>query len=178
MKLYGLLVGAALAVGACAGGEEEVAAVFEPPTVSDVTVSSDLSAVASRDAAAFWGNLDADLESAIAAAFLGQTGPGGVRLLVDIDELSVASFFESAGGADDARLTGTVTLLDSATGEPAGLYTVSASANQAMTMMGAAPDTRVQTIPATSGEFYSAVVQAFARGVTSAVNTGGAPPPA
>ncbi len=177
MKLHGLLAGAVMALAACGGGEDEVA-VVGLPIVSDVTVSSDLSAVGSRDAAAYWGNLEGDLESAIAAEFIGQTGPDGVRLLVDIDELSVASFFESSAGASDARLSGTVTLLNSATGEPTGLYTVSASAEQAMTRMDTDPDTRVQTIPATTTEFYSAVIEAFAAGVADVVNTRGALAPA
>lgn len=167
MKLYGIVTGATVLLAACAGGEDEVAVAPQALTVSDVEVSTDLSAVGSRDAARYWGNLEADLESAIATQFVGQTAPSGSRLVVDIDELSVASFFESSAGADDARLTGTVTVLDPASGEQAGFYTVSATANQAMTLMGG--DARVQTIPATSGEFYSSVVQAFARGVQQAV---------
>lgn len=175
MKMYGMLAGAAFALAACAGGEEEVAVAPQALTVSDVEVSTDLSAVGTRDAARYWGNLEPDLESAIATQFVGQTAPGGARLVVDIDELSVASFFESNAGADDARLTGTVAVLDPVSGEQASFYTVSASANQAMTLMGG--DVRVQTVPASSAEFYSAVVQAFARGVQQAV-TGGASVPA
>ena len=68
-------------------------------------------------------------------------------------------------------------MLDPVTAEQIGFYTVSASANQAMTLMGAEEGTRVQTIPATSAEFYSAVVEAFARGVEQAV-AGGAMPAA
>lgn len=177
MKLYALLAGAAIALAACGGGDEE-ATVAALPVVSDVTVSSDLSAVGSREAATYWGNLEGDLESAIAREFLGQTGPDGVRLLVDIDELSIASFFDPAAGASDAQLTGTVTLLDSETGEAAALYTVSASAEQAMTRIVTDPGTRVQTIPATSAEFYSAVIEAFAAGVADVVNSGGVPAPA
>ena len=164
MKLYGYLAGAALALAACGGGQDAA-----PPllTVSDVTVTSDLSAVGSRDAARYWGNLEADLESAIAQEFLGQTSPEGVALAIDIDELSVANFFQSAAGADDARLTGDVAVLSGPNGEQVAYYTVSASANQAMGMMGV--DQPVATIPATDAEFYSAVVEAFARGVASAV---------
>ncbi|HLS59417.1 MAG TPA: hypothetical protein VK022_07295 [Paracoccaceae bacterium] len=178
MKLQGLLAGAALMLAACGGGGDEEVATLSAPVVSDVTVSSDLSAVGSRDAATYWGNLESDLESAIAAQFIGQTGPDGVRLLVDVDELSIASFFESQAGASDGRLTGTVTVLDGTTGEPLGLYTVSATADQAMTQIPSEPGTRVQTVPATSSEFYSALLRAFAVGVADAVNQGGTPAPA
>jgi hypothetical protein len=174
MKLNGILAGAAFALAACGGGEE-VAVAPTALTVSDVEVISDLNAVGSTDAARYWGNLEADLESAVATQFVGQTSPTGARLVVDVDELSVASFFESAAGATDAQLTGTVAVLDPVTGEQTGFYTVSASANQAMTLMSAEPGTRVQTVPATSAEFYSAVVQAFARGVQQAVSGGVAP---
>lgn len=170
MKLYGTLAAAAIALAACGGGEEDVALAPAVMTVSDVEVTTDLNAVGSADAARYWGNLENDLESAIATRFVGQTSPTGARLVIDIDELSVASFFESAAGADDARLTGTVAVLDPVSGEQVGFYTVAASANQAMTLMGA--DVRVQTVPATSAEFYSAVLEAFARGVQQAVAGG------
>ena len=51
MKLYGILAGAALALAACAGEEEDVAVAPAALTVSDVEVMSELSAVASADAA-------------------------------------------------------------------------------------------------------------------------------
>lgn len=163
MKIYGYLAGATLALAACGGGQEP------PPvlTVSDVAVLTDLSAVTSQQAARQWGNLDSDIESAIATQFVGETGPGGVNVTVDIDELSLASFFETAAGADAARLTGDVVVTGATNERTLGVYTVSASANQALQAIGM--DERVQTIPASNAEFYSAVVDAFARGVAEAV---------
>jgi hypothetical protein len=168
MKVHGYLAGAVIALAACAGGEEAAA----PLTVSDVAVSSDLSAVTSRDAARYWGNMESDLESAIAAEFVGQTGPGGVNIEVDIDEISLANFFQSQAGADNARLTGSVAVIDAQNEQQRGFYTVSASANEVATFL--PPDSDVVTVSRTSAEFYSAVVQAFARGVADAVRTGAA----
>src|SRR5690606_8292645 len=147
MKLQGLLAGAALMLAACGGGGDEEVATLSAPVVSDVTVSSDLSAVGSRDAATYWGNLGSDLESAIAAQFIGQTGPDGVRLLVDVDELSIASFFESQAGASDGRLTGTATVLDRTTGEQLGRDTGTAPAGQATTPCPRETGTRAHTVP-------------------------------
>jgi hypothetical protein len=165
MKVYGYLAGAAMMLAACAG--EEAAAPF---TVSDVAVTSDLSAVTSRDAATYWGNLESDLASAIAGQFVGETGPDGVNIAVDIDELSLANFVQSQAGADSARLTGDVAVFDARNDEQVGFYTVSASANEVASFLPA--DRDIVTISPTSAEFYSAAVQAFARGVADAVRGG------
>ena len=90
---------------------------------------------------------------------------------IDIDEIALASFFEAEAGADDARLTGDVGLINRGTEETERLFTVSASANQAASYLPAGTD--VVTISPTSEEFYAAVVRAFARGVAQTINAPG-----
>ena len=164
MRIYGYLAGAALALAACAGRDEAP----PPLTVSDVAVTSDLTAITSQEAAQYWGNLNADLESAIAGEFVGQTDPSGVAVVVDVDELSLSEFLNAGA---DARLTGDVAVLSGLNGEQVGFYTVTASASQAATILASGQD--VVTVSPTSEEFYRAVVQAFASGVAQAVRGGG-----
>ncbi len=165
MKLCTWLAGAALAIAANAHAQDA------PVTVSDVRVSADLTAVTSELAATYWGTLEGDLASAVAAEFVGRTAPGGVVVAIDIDEIALASFFDATAGADDARLTGDVGLINAANEEVLRVFTVSATANQAASYLPAGAD--VVMISPTSAEFYAAVVRAFARGVADTVKAGG-----
>ena len=85
-------------------------------------------------------------------------------LIVDLDEISLASFLDAQAGADDARLTADVGLYDMRTEEIERQFNISASTNEAATFLPAGAD--VVTISPTSAELYDAVVKAFARGVS------------
>ena len=87
MRTLGLLAGAALVLAACAGSQEE------PLLISEVQVQTDLAAVGSREAVAYWQGLSADLETAIAGQFVGRVDPSGNVITVDVDELSLTSPF-------------------------------------------------------------------------------------
>ncbi len=167
MKLYAIAAVAALAVTACARQPEP-----EPQTltVSDVRVSADLTAVSTQQAAAVWGGLERDLSSAIASQFVGQTSPEGWIVSVDVDEIALSGLLASQLGADDARLSGAVTLVDPTTGEAARTYNVSASANQAAALL--PPGTDAVAVSPSSAEFYQAVLSAFATGVAETVRAG------
>jgi len=163
--VHGYLACAALALSACVRAQEPASL-----SVSDVRVETDLTAVSSRTAAAYWGNLSSDLSSAIAAEFVGQTAPDGWVVIVDIDEIALANLFQARAGADDARLTGDVALVDPASEEVDRVYTVSASANEAAPFLTGSQD--IVTLSPTSAEFYAAVVRAFARGVADTLRAG------
>lgn len=165
MKLYATLAAASLALAACVPAPQP-----QTFTVSDVRVETDLTAVSSRDAAAYWGNLSNDLSSAIAGEFVGQTAPDGWVVVVDVDEIALANVFQSRAGADDARLTGDVALVDPVSGDVGRVYTVSASANEAAAFL--PPDRPAVALSPTSAEFYGAVVRAFARGVADQLRAG------
>jgi hypothetical protein len=152
----------ALAVAASAGAQTA--------TVSDIQVEADLTAVANPQAAEYWGTLDGDLSTALAAEFVDLISPDGLVLIVDLDEISLASFLEAQAGADDARLTGDVCLYNPRTEEVERMFAISASANEVAPFLPAGAD--VITISPSSAEFYDAVVKAFARGISDTVRSG------
>lgn len=156
MKSFGLLAGAALLVAACASSQPE------PLRISDVSVQTDLSAVGSREAVGYWRNLNADLETAIAAQFAGRIDETGPSIRVDVDELSLNSPFASGATAETAVLTGRVDLVSPAE-TTISSYNVTARAQDVQDFLPSGAN--VVSVPPTSAEYYQAVVQAFARGV-------------
>lgn len=163
MKRLGLLAGVALALAACAGAEEE------PLLISEVRVETDLAAVGSREAVAYWQRLSDDLETAIAGQFIGRVDPTGNVLTVDVDEISLASPFAAGATAETARLSGRVEMLNPA-GTSEGAWDVTASASDIVDFLPVG--TTVAVVPPTSAEYYQAVVQAFARGTALTVQSG------
>lgn len=147
---------AALVLAACSSAPPP------PLTIADVKVSADLPAVGSHEAVAYWKNLSTDLETAIAGQFVGNLAPNGKHIQVDVDELSLSSPFTPGATATTARLTGLVTLLNP-DGTRAAAYNVSASAQDVQNIL---PEGS-KSIPATSGAYYQAIVEAFARGVAN-----------
>jgi len=166
MACRALLAGAA-ALGFAAAASAQTAI----PMVSDIQVEADLTAVANPQAAAYWGTLDADLSAALAAEVVDLISPDGLVLIVDLDEISLASLLEAQAGADDARLTGDVGLYNPQTEEVERMFTISATTNEAAPYLPAGVD--VVTVSPSSAEFYAAVVKAFARGVSETVRSPG-----
>lgn len=156
MKSLGLLAGAALLLAACANSQPE------PLRISNVTVQTDLAAVASREAVGYWKGLSGDLETAIANQFVGRIDPAGPHIVVDVDELSLNSPFARGATAETAVLTGRVDLVSPAE-TTVSSYNVTARAQDVQEFLPAG--TNVVSVPPTSAEYYQAVVQAFARGV-------------
>lgn len=77
-------------------------------TISAVDVTADLSTVQNRKAAAYWANLETDLENAIASRLVGRIAEDGPELTVDISEVELANAFERAFNLADAVLAGQV----------------------------------------------------------------------
>ena len=161
MKKLGLLAGAALILAACSGGEPE------PLTISGVSVETDLPAVGSRQAVAYWQSLNDDLETAIAAQFVGRTDPMGKQINVDVDEISLNSAFMAGATAETARLSGRVTLVN-LDGTDAAAYDVTATSQDVVSYL--PPGSDIVTIRPTSAEYYQAIVQAFARGTAQTLS--------
>ena len=147
---------AALVLAACSSAPPP------PLTIADVKVSADLPAVGSHEAVAYWKNLNTDLETAIAGQFVGNLSPTGKHIQVDVDELSLNSPFTPGATATTARLTGLVTLLNP-DGTRAAAYNVSASAQDVENIL---PEGS-KSIRPTSGAYYQAINEAFARGVAN-----------
>jgi hypothetical protein len=166
MRLRATMAGAAVALALAASP----ALADEPPySVSSITVQADVTAIGSPAAAEFWRDLPTDLEDALARELVGSLDPEGLALLVAVDELALTEAFE-LGFAGDARLAGRVQLVDPEDRRVEQTYEVSASAREAELML--PPDVEVETISRTSGQFYDAVVGAFARGVAETVRGG------
>ena len=158
MRPLGLLAGAALGLAACAGQQEG------PLLISGVNAQTDLAAVGTREAVGQWQNLDEDLETAIAAEFVGRIDPLGKQIEVDVDEISLNTFGTTA---ETARLSGRVTLLN-ADGTTAAAYDVTATSQDVVDFLPAG--TNVVSVSPTSQEYYQAIVQAFARGAAVALS--------
>ncbi|MFT3972877.1 MAG: hypothetical protein QM699_05365 [Amaricoccus sp.] len=157
MRVLGFFAGAAaLALAACSSAPPE------PLRIADVTVTADLPAIGSREAVAYWKNLDTDLETAIADQFVGYLDPAGKHITVDVDELSLSSPFATGSTAETARLSGLVTL-NNPDGTRAAAYTVTASAQDVQNTL---PEGSKSVAP-TSGAYYQAIVEAFARGAAN-----------
>jgi len=72
------------------------------PVVQEVDVTFDQQAIESPAAAAFWSELEGDLEGAILARLVDQIGEDGAVVEVDIDEFDMSNTFQSALGADSS----------------------------------------------------------------------------
>ncbi len=162
MRIVGLLAGAGLLLAACA------TTAPQPLKIADVTVSADLPAVGSREAVAYWKNLSSDLETAIAGQFVGYLDPTGKHIQVDVDELSLNSPF-AAGAAQTARLSGLVTLVNP-DGTKSAAYNVTASAQDVQNILPA----NSKSVAPTSGAYYQAIVEAFARGTANTLRSSAA----
>lgn len=161
MRPLGLLAGAALLLAACGGKGSE------PLLISEINVDTDLSAVGSREAVDYCKGLNSDLETAIADQFVGRTDPLGTRINVDIDEISLNSAFAPGANAETARLSGRV-VLENPDGTQAAAYDVTATSQDVVNYL--PPGSNVVSISPTSREYYTAIVQAFARGTAQVIS--------
>ena len=162
---------AALALAACVAPKAPA-----PVTVSNVEVDVDLSAIATRQAAHHWSTLEADIAGALGEEFLGMTSPQGYLVRVDVDELSLAALSSPRLGADEARLTGRIEMVDVMRDKVVRSFAVSASSNEAALFL--PPGGDIAKVSPSSHEFYEAVVRAFAHGTAETVRAGATPPPA
>lgn len=152
------------ALSACASGSPD------PLLVSSIAVTTDLSAVQSREAVEYWQNLSDDLETALASEFAGSINPNGHPITVDIDELSLSETFVAGATVDNAQLSGLVTLGDiEPDARPDPSYTITATAQDATPFLQA--DNVVEINPTTPA-YYDAIVKAFARGAAEALVSG------
>ena len=141
-----------------------------PGTISTINVTTDLQSISNAESVRYWQSLDEDLEAALATEFLGSIDQQGALLTVDVDEIALADAHASQFGGEDSRLAGQAALADPVTEEIIQVYDVSATTREAASMLSGTDG--VVTISPDSDEFYSALVQAFARGVAEAVRQG------
>lgn len=136
---------------------------FAAQTISEIDVSVDLPAIENSEAAKVWTSLGTDLETAIAERVAGQLGEDGTEVVIDINEVALATAFENAYALDDSSLVGMVDI------RVPGLlnneeYELTVTASQALAALDPSIDRSSLTIA--SEEVYRAMIEAFADNVS------------
>ena len=136
---------------------------FAANKVSEIDVSVDLPAIENAEAAAVWTSLGTDLETAIAERITPILGEDGTEVVIDINEVALASAFENAYALEDSQLIGDVQIQN-----PGWLndndFELSVTAVQAVSA--ASPEVDISQLTIASEEVYEAMITAFANNVS------------
>lgn len=136
---------------------------FAAQTISEIDVSVDLPAIENSEAAKVWTSLGTDLETAIAERVANQLGENGTEVVIDINEVALATAFENAYALEDSSLVGMVDIR-----VPGVLnneeYELTVTASQAIAALDPTIDRSTLTIA--SEEVYRAMIDAFADNVS------------
>lgn len=131
-------------------------------TVAEIEVTTDLDAIQNAEAAAVWANIDSDLAAAIIGRLGDRANPEGADIVIDIDEVSLATSFEQAIGSEEAYLKGDI-LLRVPGPDNNENYSLTVSSVQAQAYY---PDGTVITdLTQGSDVYYRAMLDAFAENV-------------
>ncbi|WP_103333090.1 hypothetical protein [Pseudotabrizicola formosa] len=133
--------------------------------IEEVSVEADITAITNAEAAAYWTNAAGDLENAILARLVDRTGEEGSKILIDIDELSLANSFQSQLGVEDAVMVGMVNVVNETDGPKSDNYELTVSALNAQAF--AADGTVLEGAFSDTPEYYNALIAAFADGVVA-----------
>jgi len=143
--------------------------------VAKIDASVDLSAVQNETAAAYWANLEADLENALAARLTDRLASeevkpdedgkiDGSQIIVDVREVELANAFERELNLGDAVLVGQVTIVDDTDNTNADGYELTVSLENAQVVV---PEGMTVVLSTDTTEAYTRLVDAFADGVVS-----------
>ena len=143
--------------------------------VARIDATVDVSAIKDTQAATFWANLEADLENAIAARLTDRLASkeakpdadgkiDGAQIIVDINEVELASAFERELNLGDAVLVGDVTIRDDTDMANTDTYELTVSLENAKVVV---PEGKMLVLSTDTGEAYKRLVEAFADGVVS-----------
>lgn len=143
------------------------AAFAQDTLIEEVRVDADITAISNAEAAAYWTNAADDLENAIVARLVDRTGEPGSKILIDIDELSLANSFQNQLGLEDAVLVGMVNVTSETDNSKFDTYELTVTA---LTAQAFAPDGMVLEGAFTdTPEYYAALISAFADGVVTRI---------
>jgi hypothetical protein len=143
--------------------------------VAQIDATVDLSAIKNEQAAAYWTNLEQDLENAIAARLVDRLPTeeqktddsgeiDGARISVDIREVELATAFERELNLGDAVLVGQVTVADDTDSSNSDGYELTVSLENAKVVV---PEGSTLVFSTDMTEAYTRLVDAFADGVVS-----------
>ncbi len=153
--------------------------------IREIDVTADVSAIQNEAAALYWGNLEADLEAAIAARVSGlmteeeraatqnitsannSEPKDGSTILVDIREVELTNAFGRALNLGDAVLVGQVNIVDLADNSNADGYELSVSLETANVVV---PAGQTMMLNADDSVTYHLLVDAFAQAVVDRLN--------
>jgi hypothetical protein len=123
--------------------------------------------------------VDADVKQAITTRIEERLAAAGIKVEVELDRIELASAYDAMQGRDVSVLSGQVQLRDVMNVPQHKSFAVTAEARQVNTPtpLGADPTSDVTVLPASSEQFYDAMVEAFALGVTQTIDQLPAPQP-
>lgn len=166
-------------------GVMATAAFADVDRVAKIDVTTDLGAIQNEQAAAYWANLDEDLENAIAARLTDRlvsedeartTSDGtqdgtpildGSQVLVDIREVELANAFERELNLADAVLVGQVTIVDDTDTTNFDAYELSVTLENARIIL---PEGSLLILSTDTTQAYQRLVEAFADAVVAKLN--------
>lgn len=131
--------------------------------VQEIDAQVDLTALTNPMAAERYGNIEGDLESALAALLTDRIADEGVVIMIDISEVELSDSFLETMSVADTRLVGDVQVFDKANDGNHDSYKLSVDINQAMVFFPEGID--VVTLTTSSDTYYDAMIAAFAQGV-------------
>lgn len=148
-------------------GTIATAAFAQGTPIKSIDVTTDLGAISNAEAAKFWGNLEADLEAAIAAELPPErlVGPEaeGSEIKVDIDEIALSDTWATVTDLGESRLSGQVHVTSATDNSKFDSYDLSVAFKDAVVFLPAGAN--VALLTRDSGEYYAAMIQAFAENV-------------
>lgn len=131
--------------------------------ISSIDVTADLTAISNEKAAAYWGNLETDLEAAIAARVTDRLADDGAEIKIDIREIELANALERGLDLADAVLVGMVHVVDDTDNSNYNSYELSVSLGSTALVFPEG-ETVVVNI-ADTPDAYSRLIEVFADGV-------------
>ncbi len=132
--------------------------------VESVDVDFDIQAIESPAAAAFWTNLEGDLEEAILARVVERIEDEGSKIWIDVDEFNLSNSLQAALG-EDSTLKAGITVKNEADPTQNSFYDLSITLLEAGKLVQGNDGTEILTLP--EAEAYRVMVNAFADNVVS-----------
>ncbi|MFP1645280.1 hypothetical protein [Pontitalea aquivivens] len=143
------------------------AVLAEETPIKSIDVTADIAVIENAEAAKFWGNLETDLEAAIAAEIapdrlVGAKGEGS-EITVDIDEIALSDTWATVTDLGESRLVGQVNVTSQTDNSKFDGYELSVAFKDALVFLPEGAD--VTLLTRDSAEYYAAMLQAFAEHV-------------
>ena len=132
--------------------------------VAGVDIEFDLDSIKNSEAAAFWSDLEEDLEAAIIVRVVDRLSSNGSKIRIDIDEFSMSNSFQSAMGAD-SRLMGDINVRNDGDKTKNSFYDLGITLDEAGAVVEG--ENGMQVLTVSTDEAYTALIEAFADGVVA-----------